>query len=114
MSLATSMGSKRAELIEVATAMIDGRMHLIDGCRRLTALRHEVENPDSEVFMPIRAIDSETDHFPIGDVRKQCAPDYLERVDEEMGRYLADAKEDILTACQEIVRAYSRATLRPV
>jgi hypothetical protein len=42
------------------------------------------------------------------------APDYLKRADEEMERYLADAKADILAACREIVRAYSRGSLRPV
>jgi hypothetical protein len=102
------MGAKRAELVAVATAMTAGEMNLIEGVRKITALRHDVENPDDEIFMPIRAIESETDHFPIGAARAHCAPDYLQRADEEMELYLADAKADILAACREIVRAYSR------
>jgi hypothetical protein len=83
-------------------------MNLIEGTRKITALRHEVENPDGEIFMIIGAIESETDHFPLGSVRAQCAPEYLKRADEEMQRYLADAKDAILTACREIVSVYSR------
>lgn len=113
-TLTVNKGEKRAELVDVATAMIDGKMHLLEGVRKITALRHEVENPDAEMFMPIRAVDSEADHFPVGDMRKQCAPEYLKRADEELSRYLADAKADILAACSEIVRAYSRAPLRSV
>lgn len=106
--------AKRAELIAVAKAMTDGELNLIEGVRKITALQHHVENPDDEIFMPIRAIESETDHFPIGAARAHCAPDYLKRADEEMERYLADAKADILAACRQILRAYSRASLRRV
>jgi hypothetical protein len=107
MGSAKDTGAKRAELIAVAAAMIDGKMSLIEGVRKITALRHAVGNPDDEIFMPILAIESETDHFPIGPARVQCAPDYLTGADAEMQRYLADAKDDILAACREIVRAYS-------
>jgi hypothetical protein len=92
MNSAKNRGARRAELVAVATAMIEGTMNLIEGARKITALRHEVENPDGEIFMIIRAIESETDHFPLGSVRAQCAPEYLKRADEEMQRYLADAK----------------------
>jgi hypothetical protein len=96
-----------AELVAVATAMIDGNMNLIEGVRQITALRSRVQNPSDEIFMPIRAIESETDHFPLGSARAQCAPAYLTEMDAKMERYIADARHDILAACQAIVRAYS-------
>lgn len=109
-----NLGAKRAELIAVAEGMIDGKINLIEGVRKITALRHDVGNPDEKLFMPIRAIESETDHFPIGSARMQCAPDYLKQADEEMERYLTNTKDDILAACREIVRAYSRASLKSI
>lgn len=112
MRAANDTATKRTELVAVAEAMIEGKMDLIEGVRKITALRHDVENADDAVFMPIRAIESETDHFPVGVARAQYASDFLRRTDEEMERYLADAKADILTACKEIVRVYSRASLR--
>ena len=107
-------GAKRVELIAVAEAMIEGKINLIEGVRKITTLRHVVGNPDDKLFMPIRAIESETDHFPIGPARGQCAPDYLKQADEELERYLTNAKDDILAACREIVRAYSRAPQRSI
>ena len=101
----------RNELVNVAAAMIAGTMNLIEGVRRITSLRYAVENPDDEVFFPIIAVDSETDHFPIGTARAECAPEYLRRIDQEIEKYLADAKPAILSACQEIIQAYSSPTL---
>lgn len=99
--------SNRNELIAVANAMLNGETNLIEGVRKICSLRHSLGDPENDVFMPIRAIESETDHFPIGELRKQCANDYLQRVDNEMQRYLAEAKEDIFTACQEIIQVFS-------
>jgi hypothetical protein len=106
--------STRSELVEVATAMIDGRIDLIDGVRRITVLRYGVEDPDSEVFLPIRAAESETDHFVLGDARQHCAPEYLRELDAELARYLSEAQDEILSACKDILRKYSRAPLRPI
>lgn len=102
-----SIKDKRSELVAAATAMLNGALNPIEGARKICELRYQVGDPDNEVFMPIRAIESETDHFPIGENRNQCAPDYLQRMDEEMGRYLADARGDITSACREIIRVYS-------
>jgi hypothetical protein len=102
--------AKRAELVSVAEAMIVGKMDLIEGVRKITALRHEIGDGDDQVFVPIRAIESETDHFPVGAIRTQYTSDYLKRLDEEMTLYLADAKQDILGACREIVRMYSKVS----
>lgn len=99
--------SKRAELIAVANAMLDGKMDLIEGARKICSLRFAVGDPDNDVFMPIRAIESETDHFPLGEMRSRCAADYLRRTDAEMRRYLLDAQQDILKACNEIIRVFS-------
>jgi hypothetical protein len=107
MSLSGIVTNKRSELVAVATAMIEDRLNLIEGARKICALRHQVGDPENEAFMPIRAIESETDHFPLGKMRDQCAADYLQRMDAEMNRYLADATQDILLACREIIHVFS-------
>ena len=99
--------SKKAELIAVANAMLDGKMDLIKGVRKICSLRFAVGDPDNDVFMPIRAIESETDHFPLGEVRSRCTPDYLRRMNAEVQHYLSNARQDILEACKEIVRVFS-------
>ncbi len=107
MEQAEGFDSKRRELVAVAESMLAGGANLLEGVRRVCALRFAVEDPENEVFLAIRAIDSETDHFPLGAVRASCSPEYLKRADDEIRAYLADAREEILQACREIVEAFS-------
>ena len=102
-----SSTQSKAELVATADAMLMGEMDLIEGCRRICSLRHAVGDPDNGLFLPIIAIESETDHFPIVGARKLCAPEYLKRMDEEIDGFLQKARNDILNACREIVRAFS-------
>jgi hypothetical protein len=98
---------KRQELIEVATAMLAGAKDPIEGIRKLAALRHATGDPDNPAFLAIRAFESETDHFPIGKMRETCSVDYLQRMDEDMTKYVSTAKRDILTACEGIIREFA-------
>lgn len=101
------VSARRHELVAVASGMLAGDVNLIKGVRRICALRFAIEDPENEVFLPIRAIESETDSFPLGAMRSSCSEDYLKRADAEMESYLADACDDILQACREIVRTFS-------
>lgn len=107
MNHAELLAVKRRELVDVANAMLAGDMDLIQGVRKICGLRFEVEDPDNEVFLAVRGIESETDSFPVGAMRSTASPEYLQRADAEMRQYIADAKGDILQACQEIIRAFS-------
>lgn len=102
-----NLGSKQHELVAVAKAMLAGEIDLLEGARRICALRFAVEDPENEVFLTLRAIDSETDHFPLGAMRATCSPEYLKRADGEVHAYLGSAREDILQACRGIVEAFS-------
>ena len=102
------LSTRRQELVELANSMLCGGINLIEGVRRICALRFAIEDPENEVFLPLRAIESETDAFPLGAMRSNCSAEYLKRVDSEMESYLADARDDILQACREIVTAMRR------
>jgi hypothetical protein len=102
-----SFEEKRQELVSVAKTMLAEDVNLILGIRRICALRFAIGDPDNEVFLPIRGIDSETDVFPLGDMRKNCSREYLKRMDNEMQNYLSQAHGDILRACKEIIRAFA-------
>ena len=91
MGLAERIQSEtRAELVRVATAMINCEVGLIEGVRKHCSLSYAVGDPDNEVFLPIHAIDSETDHFPIGEVRSTCAPSYLVLYTESLPKLCTD------------------------
>lgn len=97
---------KRHELVEVASAMLAGDMNLIEGVRQICSLRFAVGDPENEVFLVIRGIESETDTFPLGQPRSSYSQEYLQRMDAEMQSYLAAATDDIRQACQEIIQAF--------
>lgn len=101
------VSAQRRELVAVASGMLAGVVNLIEGMRRICALRFAIEDPENDVLLPIRAMESETDSFPLGAMRSNCSEDYLKRADAEMESYLAGARDDILQACREIVRAFS-------
>ncbi|MDR1848579.1 MAG: hypothetical protein LBQ75_00905 [Zoogloeaceae bacterium] len=101
------ISEKRRELVSVVNSMLAGEMHLIEGIRRICALRFAVEDPENEVFLAIRGIESETDFFPLGSMRVRCSPEYLRRMDGEMQRYLSETRRYIFQSCREIIKAFS-------
>jgi hypothetical protein len=99
--------SKQKELVELANLMLEGHIHLIEGVRKACSLCFEIGDSENNLFNSFRAIDSETDHYPLGKIRASCAKDYLQRVDAEMEEYLVNVKQDILDTCRDITRIYS-------
>jgi hypothetical protein len=99
---------KKLEIIELCSAMIGGSVDLIEGCRRLVSLRHQVKETDNEIFFAVRAVDSETDHFPVGAMREQCSEDFLRKSDKEIAEYLEDATPSIISSCEEIINYFQK------
>ena len=79
---------KKQELLDLARAMLEDRVHLIEGVRKICSLRFSVEQSDDEIFFPIRAIESETDSFPLSSLRDSCSQEYLERSDAGLAKHL--------------------------
>jgi Protein of unknown function (DUF2489) len=98
---------KRRELVSLASSMLAHKANLIEGVRQICILRFAVEDPENEVFLAMRGIESETDTFPLSSMRASYSPEYLKRMDDEMQRYLSEAQGDILQACKEIIEAFS-------
>jgi hypothetical protein len=95
-----------AELRAVARAMIEGRVHLVEGARMINALRFDIEENVQEVFNPIISFVDDTEAFPLGDLRTEYEPNYLRRLDEETNKLIEESKSDVLTACEEILRVF--------
>ena len=100
------------ELIRTAKQMVNDELDLISGVRKICKLRFDVGDPDNPIFMPIRAIESETDHFPVGGIRSQWGIDSLARVDVEMKNFLSDAKVDIINSCSELIQYFEKMNPR--
>ena len=84
----------------LAQQIIDGSIGIIEGCRRMTSLKIKQKVRDDEDFLTIRGIDSQTDEFPIGDVRKHYHKASIEKLDKELSEYLEQTKPVIFEACK--------------
>lgn len=107
MSLPDIIKSRKIdELRTIATAMIEGRMQLVEGARKINHLRFAIDEPEHEVFKSIVAFEDDTEDFPLGDLRAEYEPNYLKRLDEKMNKLIEEDKADVLAACEDILRLF--------
>ena len=98
----------RLEAVRKARAVLGGDLEILEGCRSLASLAHDVV-PDWSVdadFVVVGAIASEIDDLPLGSVRSQWSSTALARADLEIKRYTEAAREDVLAACRNIIERF--------
>ena len=96
------------KITAVATAMINGEMSLIEGCRIISSLRHTANSPNDDIFNVFVGVDSETDGYPLGKVREGFNPEYLRRLDDDIEQYLEGERSSIIRSCQELIERFSK------
>jgi hypothetical protein len=69
-----------AALVDLLEELIRGQVGLTEGCRLVVDKYYPLER-DNALFNPFKGFESESDAFPIGDVRDLCAPASLHRMD---------------------------------
>jgi hypothetical protein len=98
----------QSEAVRVARAILSGDIGVLDGCIPLAALAHKVVSdwrvdPDFVVF---GGIASEADALPLGKVRAQWSSAALAKADVEIARYTQLVKEQVLSACRNVVERF--------
>jgi len=88
---------------EIAQAVLDGRTPVLEAARALFSVAHTDAIAEFEDRRFIIGVASETDHLPVGEVRKLWAPDALEEKDVEIARAEELYKADFLETCRRIV-----------
>ena len=96
----TEQGRKEAQ--QIAAAVLQGKLTILEGARLLVRFAHTnaIEQEDDRRL--IIAIESETDHLPIGEVRRLWSSDALREKDPEIARCEMLWKDPMLAACQRI------------
>ena len=95
----------RMQIISIASGMIQGDVPLIEGARELCSLRLDIGTSESELFYPIIAFDSETDHYPVGAVRQHYSQEKLAELDREITAHLLEVRAEVVQSCESIVAA---------
>ena len=84
---------------------------MVEGAWRLSALRLEVSRGDFDNdFMVFVAIASETDHLPVGEVRKKYSPEALRRADKAIEEVEKLYRAQVEAACEKLIARFSNAT----
>ena len=89
---------------QIARMVLEDRIGILEATRALLPLLHgnpEIVSPED--YSLFRGIDSETDHLPVGGVRKEWRPDALPEKDREIAGCEAFWRERVRTACERIL-----------
>ena len=83
--------------------LLSGDLGITEGCRQLYVLRSEVSEVDNKLFFPFTGVYSETDSFPLGEIRKKWSPSALDRADRERSRVEDHYRDFVLKASTELL-----------
>ncbi|RDH45847.1 DUF2489 domain-containing protein [Zooshikella ganghwensis] len=108
MSHEESIEIKRKRAVEVASGMLDGSIHYLEGAIELASLRFDVGLPeDDKDFLAFTGVSSEVDHLPIGAPRQYWSQEALERHEPEIQQSIKWAREVSLSECKSIVARFN-------
>ncbi len=101
------MKAKRAEVVRVARALLNRQIGIIEGSRRLCSLRSQVSDDDFDAdFMGFVAIESETDHLPVGPVRANWSSEALKEKDIEIKEAEDFYRNQIVEDCKRLIERF--------
>ncbi|HXD01538.1 MAG TPA: hypothetical protein VN048_19540 [Verrucomicrobiae bacterium] len=102
------MEDRRREMVRVAREILNGRIGIVAGARQMTGLRFPSKLEKDEAMLVFVGIDSESDHLPLGDVRRHWDEEVLKTKDEELRRFELSMKEQAFRACENLIAKYDR------
>lgn len=96
------------EAAVVAAAVLRRELGVIEGARRLSSLSLRIVDdwPADPDFLVFGALDSETDHLPVGVQRELWDQKVLAEMDPVVRRIEASAREEMEVACRSIVARF--------
>jgi hypothetical protein len=102
------MSAKRHEVVEKASSLIKRSIDFLAGVRDLKNLKYEVSDDDFDPdFMLFVAIDTETDHIPVGKLRDSCSVSWLEKCDNEIEKVKEFYHKQLVKACEKLISRFT-------
>jgi hypothetical protein len=102
-----SEANPRKKLVVTCSQVLINELSIIEAARIISSLRHEdgIDANDENILVFV-GIDSETDHLPIGEVRRSWNQEALVAKDKEIKDYEKKVQEDAFDACKFITITY--------
>jgi len=92
--------------LEIAEAVLVGRVGVIEGARSLSCLGHALAGTPDSFLETFSYVDSDTDHLAVGDERVNWAPEALARQDIEIANADLAHREIVLAACRSLIARF--------
>jgi hypothetical protein len=93
-------------MVSVARGILNGAIGIVAGAREIASMRFGSTAEYDEDVLVFVGIDSESDHLPVGDVRRHWSPEALRAKDAELRTYEAHVKKSAFRACDCIIARY--------
>ena len=101
------MNAKRKEVVKMARDLLEGEIDFLSGVRGLKSFKHEVSDDDFDLdFLVFVAIDSETDHIPLPELRESCSKSWLKECDKEVKEIEERNREQVAEACRKLINRF--------
>src|SRR5689334_15847762 len=101
----------REQLVSTAESVLSGKVGVIEGSRLLWRLGSEWYGDHDPDFIIFVTVDSETDHLPVDDERKNWGEEALREKDEEIAKFEALYREPVLAACKRALERFNQQTM---
>jgi len=98
----------QSEVVSTARGILSGAIGIVEGARQLTKLGHALGVDRDPEFIFFVGVDSETDHLPVGEVRRHWAADALQRTDEELRGCESFFRDRAFRVCQSLIQRYDK------
>lgn len=94
----------KTEIRLIATQILQSQIDFIEGCCKITSLANSVKSLDSDLFVTLRGIASESDRFPLGKIKDTCSSKHLYELEAEKLDFIEFYRQNILESCREIIK----------
>lgn len=103
---------ERKRLVDIVRRMLDGEVSFLEGALMVPGPNALDIDEFDEDFIPLVAINSETDRFPLGEARQHWNPDALAKLQPEIDRTEKWAREMASQHCQRLIERFGPVAVR--
>lgn len=99
-----------AELRAAVTDLKSGEVSFVEGVRRVLSVRRRIGAPDFDTdFMVLVAVDSQSDHLPVGGAKLFASPAWLQQSTQEERELRRQYETAVWAACDRLIERFARA-----
>jgi hypothetical protein len=95
-----------SKIVALAQGVLAGEFGIVAASRQLAAWRFDVGAERDRDFAFFIAVDSETDHLPVDEVRQHWSPDALRAKDDELRNFEASVRDEAFRVCRSLIQRY--------